>query len=52
MSIVQGGPGLPIFHPSIYHYVATDEYLGQLKDDNEVPDPETRSLLDQVCEYT
>ena len=23
------------------HYIATDEYLGQLKDDNKAPDPET-----------
>jgi len=48
MSIVQGGPGLPIFHPSIYKYVSQGEYLGQVQEDNDIPYPEIRALLHLV----
>ena len=48
MSIVQGGPGLPMLHPSIFHYIASNEYVSQVIDDEEVADPDVRSLLQKV----
>ena len=40
MSIVQGGCGFPVLLPAAYHYLTTGEYLGQIVDDNVVPDPQ------------
>ena len=48
MSIVQGGCGFPVLLPAAYHYLTTGEYLGQIVDDNVVPDPQIRHLLRQV----
>lgn len=30
-SILQGGPGLPIFSPSIYYYIATGDSNGSME---------------------
>ena len=27
MSVVQGGPGLPILHPAVYQYMTTGKYI-------------------------
>lgn len=51
MSIVQGGSGLPIFHPAVYHYLTTGVYLGQVTADDEVPDPQVRLLLNEVMRF-
>ena len=48
MSIVQGGSSFPVLLPAACHYLTTGEYLGQIKDDNSVPDPQIRHLLQQV----
>ena len=48
VSVVQGGSGLPIFHPAVYHYLTTGVYLGQVTTDDEVPDPQVRILLNEV----
>ena len=46
-SIVQGGPGLPIFLPAVYHYLCFGKYSTELKT-AEVPDLLIRNLLEQV----
>ena len=53
MSIVQGGAGIPVFHPSVYEYICTGTYLGQVADAVAIPDMEVRNLLDNVriCRY-
>ena len=45
---MQGGYGLPIFHPAVYHYLTTGEYIGQVTDNEDVPDPQVRMLLSEV----
>ncbi len=52
MSIVQGGSGIPALHPSVYNYIATGQYIGQVVNDKEVADAEVRILLEQVRLYT
>ena len=47
-SIVQGGYGLPVFHPAVYHYLTSGKYLGQVSDDKDVPDPQVRMLLSKA----
>ena len=47
-SIVQGGPGLPVFHPAVYNYWTTGDYLGQVVDIDAVPETQVRELLKQV----
>ena len=47
MSIVQGGSGIPAFHPSVYRYICTGTYLG-VRDDTAIPDEEVRTLLKEV----
>ena len=47
-SIVQGGYGLPVFHPAVYHYLTMGEYIGQVTADEDVPDPQVRMLLSEV----
>ncbi len=45
-SIVQGGPGLPIFMPAAYCYIICEcDYLKKIED---VPDLHMRSLICQV----
>ena len=43
MSMLDGGPGLPVFSASVFHYIATDSILcGSMED---VPDPMVRPYL-------
>ena len=44
MSIVQGGPGLPILSPSVYECITTGRYPDQVLD-ADVPHPEVQSLI-------
>ena len=39
MCIVQGGPGFPMLHPAAYKYLTTGQYMGQIIEDSDVPDP-------------
>ena len=48
MCIVQGGSGLPMLHPAVYHYMASGEYIGQIVEDSDVADGEVRAPLRQV----
>ena len=52
MSIVQGGPGFPVMLPAAYHYLTTKEYIGQLVDDLDAPDPQMFELLYKVSTNT
>ncbi len=45
-SIVQGGPGLPVFLPAAYHYICAKEE--NIKQSERVPDTLVRELLCQV----
>ncbi|XP_064389314.1 uncharacterized protein LOC135337323 isoform X2 [Halichondria panicea] len=47
MSIVQGGSGIPAFHPSVYRYICTGTYLG-VRDDTAVPNEQVRTLLREI----
>ena len=50
MSIVQGGPGLPVMLPAAYAYMCREEeYLSKL-DCKDVPDPLVATLLDRVSD--
>lgn len=41
--MLDGGPGLPVFSASVFHYIATDSILcGSMED---VPDPMVRHYL-------
>ena len=51
-SIVQGGCMLPTFHPAVYHYLTSGEYLGQVIDDKDVPDPQVQMLLSSIYTST
>ncbi len=50
MSIVQGGSGIPAFHPSVYRYICTGTYLG-VRDDTAVPNEQVRTLLREVSHH-
>lgn len=45
-SIVQGGPGLPVFLPAAYSFICHGEYSGE--EMCTVPDPVVQGLLDCV----
>ena len=45
-SILQGGPGFPLFNPGVYTYISKRRYLGVI--DGRVPDPAVQHLLDLV----
>ena len=47
-STLQGGPGLPILLPAAYKYICTGDYINVIMDNDDVPDPEIRKLLNQV----
>ena len=49
-SIVQGSSGFPVLLPAAYHYISTGQYLHQVKEDNDVPDPSIRALLNAVSD--
>lgn len=51
MSIVQGGPGLPVMLPAAYHYLTTHEYINQIVEDTDVPDPYVLDLLHKVLTF-
>ncbi len=51
MSIVQGGSGIPAFHPSVYRYICTGTYLGVMDDDTAIPDEQVRTLLRDVSHF-
>ncbi|XP_067017844.1 uncharacterized protein [Acropora muricata] len=42
MSMLDGGPGHPVFSASVFHYIATDSILCRMED---VPDPMVRHYL-------
>ena len=42
MSMLDGGPGHPVFSASVFHYIATDSILCCMED---VPDPMVRHYL-------
>ena len=48
MSVIQGGPGMPIFSPGIFEYLVTGQYLTRGVCDDDVPDPEVQTLLLEV----
>ena len=47
-SIVQGSTGFPVLLPAAYNYICTGQYLDQVKEDSDVPDPFIRTLLNEV----
>ncbi len=49
MSIMQGGPGIPVPSPAFYMYWINGCYLDMDLKDDDVPDPAVRELLAQVC---
>ena len=48
MSIVQGGPGLPILHPCLFQYLVSGELTNLNLNDSDVPDPNVRCMLQMV----
>ena len=46
MSMVDGGPGLPVFAESVFHYIAKG--IPQVGEVEDVPDPVVRKNLSQV----
>lgn len=40
---------MPIFHPAVYEYICTGEYLGLIRDNNCIPYGLVRMLLNEVC---
>ena len=46
MSMVDGGPGLPVFAASVFHYIATNSIVAGCVED--VPDPVVRQHLSLV----
>lgn len=50
MSMVDGGPGLPVFAAPVFHYIATDSIAaGRVED---VPDPVVHHRLSLVSKCT
>ena len=39
MSIVQGGIGFPVLHPSVYNYICTGKYIGVSMLDENITNP-------------
>ena len=48
LSIVQGGPGFPALHPSVYNYIATRKYLGIETPEDDIPNPNVVTLIKKV----
>ena len=48
MSATQGGVSLPVFHTSLYRYICTGTYLGQVDDVMAIPGTEVKMLLSEV----
>ncbi len=49
MSIVQGGIGFPVLHPSVYNYICTGKYVGVSMLDENITDHKIRELVRKVC---
>lgn len=49
MSIVQGGPGFPLFLPQVVTYISTGHYDVEPLTDTDVPDWQVQYLLTEVC---
>ena len=48
MSILQGGPELPVFAKPMYDYIATGCYTGFMVPSSEIPDPVLKFVIDKV----
>ena len=48
MSVVQGGPGIPMLHPAVYQYMITGKYTDIDVSVKGIPDAGVRALIDQV----
>ena len=48
MSVLQGGPGLPVFSKHLYDYITNGEYLNLNIEISDVPEPGVRILLQKV----
>ena len=48
MSIIQGGPGFPSFHPAMYKYINTCDYLTSYVENDDVPEAGVRLLVSKV----
>ena len=48
MSVVQGGPGIPMLHPAVYQYMITDKYTDINVSVKGIPAAGVRALIDQV----
>lgn len=48
MSITQGGNGLPVFHPAVYHYMVTGSYLNVDVATPDIPDAGVCFLVEKV----
>lgn len=49
MSILQGGPGLPIFAKPVYDYISAGQFMGVTVPLAEIPDPTLQFVLQRVC---
>ena len=48
MSMLQGGPGLPVLSKRLYGYFTNGVYINLDIKSSEVPDPSVRALLEKV----
>ena len=49
MSVLQGGPGLPILWPAAYHYLCSGLHIGPHRFSTiDIPDPLVRRMLELV----
>ena len=48
MSVLQGGPGLPVLSKHLYNYFTNGVYINLDIKNSEVPDPSVRALLEKV----
>ncbi len=49
MSLVQGGASFQIFGEAVYGFMVSKDPADLIVNTDEVPDMETRQLLQQVC---
>ena len=49
MSVLQGGPGLPVLSKYLYNYLTNGEYINLDIKISDVPEPGARALLEKVC---
>ena len=48
MSMLQGGPGLPLLSKHLYSYFTNGVYINLDMKSSEVPDPSVRALSEKV----